>query len=154
MFAGIFLTAESCRAKQRKENTVGLFGDSFLGYSEKGYLENCNIEPLTDCKDPDPDQEKFIKLCHSFGHTEYRCSCQKYLCSGNPKPLVEEKPKTETFTGYDLKGKKRTCKSPDSNQVCSMSIEPSDEFSFDCKNQGLKSFKCGCHDYLCSEMPQ
>jgi len=149
----ILLLAESmatCKAQQRKENTVGVFHQNFLGYNQKGILESCTLKDLKNCSPPSTSEKKYSENCKDLGYKTFQCECNKYLCEKQIR--VDSQDNTaESFTGYDLSGKKRTCQEKKPNIFCSQSIEPSDEFAFRCKKLGHTAFTCGCHDHLCSE---
>lgn len=56
-----------------------------------------------------------------------------------------------TFTGYDMEGKKQSCPPMQKDIACTMMMAPSDFFAMECKDQGLKAFQCGCHYWLCEK---
>lgn len=55
-----------------------------------------------------------------------------------------------TYAGFDINGLEATC-SAKLNLKCPKILTPGDRFAAECEDQGYKSFKCDCYNYLCSE---
>lgn len=92
-----------------------------------------------------------LLLCSLVVFTFVGCLEDKGEAPSEVKVEAPQASEASEFTGYDLKGEKRTCKEMPKDMMCTMQMTPEDEFGMKCKEAGHTAFQCGCHDWLCSE---
>ena len=149
----LFMVMCSCKSTSNTNNQADLYRTSYTGYNVKAEAEVCYPEELIDCSNRSDEQMKFLGDCKNLGYQAFECSCEQVLCSYNiaNERLSKELNTRVSFTGYDYKGRKRTCAPMAKDVFCTLNVEPADEFALECVKQGYKSIQCACHDHLCSE---
>lgn len=143
----------SCKSTEKNDDRTELYQTSYTGYNVKAEAEVCYPEDNLNCSARSEDQNKFLSDCKGFGYEAFECSCELVLCSYNiaKASLGKQKNPVFSFTGYDYKGKRRSCRPMAKDVFCTMSVEPADEYALECKARGHESVQCACHDHLCSE---
>ncbi|NRA44583.1 MAG: hypothetical protein HRU09_06460 [Oligoflexales bacterium] len=143
----------SCKSTSDKNNRTDLYVTSYTGYNAKAEAEVCYPKEVLDCANRSEEQSKFLEDCTSFGYEAFECDCEQILCSYNiaKESLSKKLNVSASFTGYDYKGRRRSCSPMEKDVFCTLSVEPADEFAIECVKQGYESIQCACHDHLCSE---
>ena len=143
----------ACKSTSKKDDRGDLYQTSYTGYNIKAEAEVCYPEDTPACPARSEELSKFLQDCKDFGYQAFECACDKVLCSYNiaKQSLGKQLSPVLTFTGYDYKGKKRSCSPMAKDVFCTLSIEPADKFAIECIKQGYESVQCACHDHLCSE---
>ena len=72
-------------------------------------------------------------------------------CTSSSNGADGELKSSGSRVGYDISGKKKSCKPLAPNTICTMSYTEGDQYGADCQKAGHKATKCGCHDYICSK---
>lgn len=64
-------------------------------------------------------------------------------------PCPDELTGAKVYYGFDIKGLRSSC-TPKQNPNCTESLEIGDKYGILCESLGGVSYKCDCHNYLCS----
>jgi hypothetical protein len=88
--------------------------------------------------------------CEREGNLAVSCGCHDWIC------VIPEESNDETSNiefGLDINGEESSCTpmSETAPIACTQVFTEQDQFALDCRDNGDKVIKCGCHSYLCSK---
>ena len=123
-------------------STDAFSDDVKKGFDLSGKEKSCTpLPPSSICTMMYTASDEYGSKCKKAGYEATQCACHDYICSEKL---------TETLTGFDLHGKKRSCPKKEITR-CTRSLTSSDRYKAECVKKGFKAYSCDCHDHLCSE---
>lgn len=125
---------------------------SYKGLDLEGNERQCIDQFGSICTSEFTESDQFAFDCEDNGDFPVQCGCHDWICV--TKEYSKTPPVKNTLYGYDISGTLSECSKFDSNKVmCTEVFTDEDQFAMNCRDAGFTATQCGCHSWVCSEMP-